>query len=57
MFMTALFFPPSYSSLSAISTFLPAPIQKDSHIDVSQLTEEQAQPNFHKGGSSWSGLA
>ena len=43
MFMTAFSFPPSHSSLSAISTFLSSLIQKDSHIDVNLLTWEQAQ--------------
>ena len=40
MFMTALSFPPSYPSLSAIFPFLSAPIQTDSHIDVSPRTGE-----------------
>ena len=44
MFVTVLSFPPSYSSLSARSPFLSAPIQKDSHTDVSLLTGEQARP-------------
>jgi hypothetical protein len=44
MFMTAPPFPPSCSSLSAISPYLSAPIQTDSHINVSLLTGEQARP-------------
>jgi hypothetical protein len=44
--MTALFFPPSYPSLSGISLFLSASLQKDSHSDVNLLIGEQARPVF-----------
>jgi len=65
MFMTVLSFPPSYSSLSAISAYLSAPIHKDSHRDENPVHGEQAWPvvvlralaDLHEGGSTWSGLA
>jgi len=44
MFMTILSFPPSYSSLSAISSYLSAPIHKDSHRDENPVHGEQAWP-------------
>jgi hypothetical protein len=44
MFMTVLSFPPSYSSLSAISAYLSAPIHKDSHGDENPVHGEQARP-------------
>ena len=44
MFMTVLSFPPSYSSLSARSPVLSAPIPTGSHINVSLLTGAQAPP-------------
>jgi len=64
MFMTVLSFPPSYSSLSAITSYLSAPIHKDSHRDENPVHGEQAWPvvvlralaNLHEGGSTWSGL-
>ena len=44
MFMTALSFPPSYSSLSAITSNLSDPIQTGSYSNVSLLTGAQAPP-------------
>ena len=41
--MTVFSFPPSYSSLSVISPYLSAFIQKDSHIDENLLQGEQAR--------------
>jgi hypothetical protein len=61
MFMTVLSFPPSYSSLSAISEYLSAPIHKDSHRDENESgawrTGEvgvvlRVPANLHEGGSS-----
>ncbi len=43
MFMTVLSFPSSYSSLSAISSNLFAPIHKDSHRDENPAHGEQAR--------------
>jgi hypothetical protein len=42
--MTALSFPPSYSSLRAIDPYQSAPIQTGSHSNVSLLTGAQARP-------------
>jgi hypothetical protein len=44
MFMTALPFSPSYSSLSANSPYLSAPVQTDLHSDEILLHGEQARP-------------
>jgi hypothetical protein len=44
MFMTILSFPPSYSSLSTRSSYLSAPIHKDSHRDENPVHGEQAWP-------------
>ena len=44
MVMTALPFPPSYSSLSAISSNLSAPIEMDSRGDEYLVHGEQAWP-------------
>jgi hypothetical protein len=61
MFMTVLSFPPSYSSLSAISAYLSAPIHKDSHRDENESGAWRtgvagvvlhALANLHEGGST-----
>ena len=44
MVMSPFSFPPSYSSLSAMSPYLSAPIQKDSHIDENLVHGEQGRP-------------